>query len=93
MDVKIVQATEDWYKIAFKDANSGLQVLISISGTIIRLWNLRTDQLISTATTLATEVFFSHDPNTPFKDEYMFTPVNSKPTLDATLELIRQNSI
>ena len=93
MDVKIVQATEDWYKIAFKDANSGTQVLISISGNIIRQWNLRTDQLIPTATALAGEIFFNHDLSQPFKDEYVFSPVNSQPTLEATIDLIRQNSM
>ena len=93
MEVKVVEASADWNKIAFKDTGSGQQVLISISGTTSDQWRLRTDQLIPTATTLAGEIFFNHDPSQPFKDEYMFTPVNSKPTVEDTVVLIRQNSI
>ena len=93
MEVKVVEATADWYKIAFKDPGSGLQVLISISGTVIDMWKLRTDELIPTATALAGEIFFNHDPSIPFKAEYMFSPVNSGPSVEDTIVLIRQNSI
>jgi len=93
MEVKVVEATADWYKIAFKDPGSGQQLVISLSGAIAAQWGLHTDQMIPTATTLADEIFFNHDLSKPFKSEYMFTPINSQPTLHETVDSIRQNSI
>lgn len=93
MEVKVIEATGDWYKVAFKDPNSGQQLVISISGATADQWKLQTNELIPTVTTLADEIFLNHDLSQPFKDEYMFSPLNSGPTLNDTINMIRQNSI
>ncbi len=68
--------------------------MISLSRTLYENWGLTTEaQQLDIATQMALAIIGRHDPNTPFKEKYIFAEHNTEVTVEATVAYLHKHEI
>jgi hypothetical protein len=95
MKITPLEKTGNSSKFIITLSRSRGEFMLSLSYTLCHtVWQLPDESaILEVATKMAEAIVGRHDPETPFKEKYIFGDHNTAPTVDEALAYLKKNAI